>query len=269
MEIIKQILITIPKGFMQAVLFNGTFITIAYVLIWKIFKKRFQNWRIQVKERVNAKQIKTELKNAFFTLLVGVTFSSIILYLSTKGYTKIYTNIFDYSPLYAVGSFFMFMLIDDTWFYWCHRLLHHPKIYRYVHAVHHENIDVNPFTSVSFHWIEPFLLTSWIFPVAFFVPTYAPILGLIQLWGLLDNIKSHLGYEFFPTNFNKSWLRFIISSTHHNMHHSKFKGNYGNHFRFWDRLLGTEFKDYESEFDKIQVRKKSGSVVVIQNSIVK
>ena len=65
MEIIKQILITIPKGFMQAVLFNGIFITIAYVLIWKIFKKRFQNWRIQVKERVNANQIKTELKMLF------------------------------------------------------------------------------------------------------------------------------------------------------------------------------------------------------------
>lgn len=101
------------------------------------------------------------------------------------------------------------------------------------------------------------------------MPTYAPVLGVIQLWGLLDNIKSHLGYEFFPEKFNKGWLRFIISSTHHNMHHSKFKGNYGNHFRFWDRLLGTEFKDYESEFDKIQVRNKSGSVVVTQSSIVK
>jgi sterol desaturase/sphingolipid hydroxylase (fatty acid hydroxylase superfamily) len=40
------------------------------------------------------------------------------------------------------------------------------------------------------------------------------------------------------------------------MHHSKFNGNYGVHFRIWDRLLGTEFKDYEKTFDEIQNRKK-------------
>ena len=82
------------------------------------------------------------------------------------------------------------------------------------------------------------------------------MLALVQLWGLLDNIKAHLGYEFYPTNFNKGWLRFMTSSTHHNMHHSKFKGNYGVHFRMWDKLLGTEFKEYETEFDKVRNRKK-------------
>jgi Delta7-sterol 5-desaturase len=51
-------------------------------------------------------------------------------------------------------------------------------------------------------------------------------------------------------------LKFMTSSTHHNMHHSKFNGNYGIHFRIWDRLFGTEFKDYETEYDKIQERKK-------------
>lgn len=28
-------------------------------------------------------------------------------------------------------------------------------------------------------------------------PMYVPALGLLQIWGFLDNIKSHLGYEFF------------------------------------------------------------------------
>jgi sterol desaturase/sphingolipid hydroxylase (fatty acid hydroxylase superfamily) len=32
------------------------------------------------------------------------------------------------------------------------------------------------------------------------------------------------------------------------MHHSSFNGNYGLMFRFWDRLLGTELKNYESAF---------------------
>jgi hypothetical protein len=45
------------------------------------------------------------------------------------------------------------------------------------------------------------------------------------------------------------------------MHHSKFKGNYGVHFRIWDRLSGTEFKEYEAEFDKVQERKKIKPIV--------
>ncbi len=256
MNSIQEILFNFPQAFLSGLLLNGTLIVLIYILVWKAFKKRLRSWRIQLKERVNTKQIKRELKNSFFTLAVGALFSSIVIYLSTQGYTKIYTKFYEYNPFYGVFGFFILLLIDDTWFYWFHRLLHHPKIFKHIHLEHHKSIDVNPFTSLSFHFLEPFLLSFWIFPVAYVFPIYAPVLLVVQLYGLLDNIKSHLGYELYPKRFNKSWLRFLTSSTHHNMHHSKFKGNYGVHFRFWDKLLGTEFRDYETEYEKIQERKK-------------
>jgi len=31
-----------------------------------------------------------------------------------------------------------FMICEDFTFYWCHRLLHHPKLYPYIHKKHHE-----------------------------------------------------------------------------------------------------------------------------------
>lgn len=256
MEAIKAILMNLPMGLISGLLLNGTIMTLAYFIFWKALKKRLQNWRIQLKERVDAKQIKRELKNAVFTLFIGATFSSIIIYFSTLGYTKIYTNFSDHHPFFAIFGFFILLLIDDAWFYWCHRLLHHPKIFRFVHAEHHKSIDVNPFTSMSFHFLEALLLTLWILPASFILPIYAPVLLLVQIWGLFDNVKAHLGYEFYPAWFHKSWLRFLTSSTHHNMHHSKFTGNYGVHFRIWDRLMGTEFKDYESTYEEIQERKK-------------
>ena len=262
-EIIKNL----PAGIASAVLINGTLVTLAYFLFWKKFKNRFQHWRIQIKQRTDSKQIKRELKNAVTTMIVGASFSSIVIYLSTKGYTRIYTNISDHNIFFAISGFFILLLLDDTWFYWCHRLLHHPKIFRYIHLEHHRSVDVNPFTSLSFFWVEPFLLTCWIFPVAIFLPVYAPVLGLVQIWGLLENIKSHLGYEIYPSNFNKTWLRFLTTSTHHNMHHTKFNGNYGVHFRIWDKLLNTEFKEYENEFDKIQSRKKTKTETSIPSGI--
>jgi Delta7-sterol 5-desaturase len=43
-------------------------------------------------------------------------------------------------------------------------------------------------------------------------------------------------------------LRWINTSTFHNLHHTSSRGNYGLMFRLWDRLLGTELPDYEKRF---------------------
>lgn len=255
MEAFETSLKQLPAALGQSLL-NYIIILLVYLIIWKLLKKRLSNWRIQLKERVDTAQIKSELIQSLYTLLVSTLFVIGIYNLKSLGLTKIYTDINEYPTFFAYFGFFILLFLDDTWFYWIHRLLHHPKIFKYVHRVHHESIDVNPFTSLSFHWLEALLLTFWILPVSLFFPIYVPALGVLQIWGFLDNIKSHLGYEFFPSWWNKSIGKIMTSSTHHNMHHSKFKGNYGVHFRFWDRLLGTEFDDYEKKFDEIQRRKK-------------
>jgi sterol desaturase/sphingolipid hydroxylase (fatty acid hydroxylase superfamily) len=257
MESMSEIFKQVPVAVGQFLL-NYGIIALVYLVVWVIFKKRFKNWRIQLKERVDAKQIKSELINSLFTLMISTLTVVLIYFMKGLGLTKIYTDINEYPKFFAIGGFFIFLFMDDAWFYWVHRLLHHPKIFKYIHRVHHESVDVNPFTSLSFHWAESLLLTIWIVPVSLFLPMYVPAFGLLQIWGLFDNIKSHLGYEFFPSWWNKSIGKLLTSSTHHNMHHSQFKGNYGVHFRIWDRLFGTEFKDYEETFDQIQVRKKGG-----------
>jgi Delta7-sterol 5-desaturase len=256
MEALQEILQQIPTAFGQS-LINYVIIAIAYLVVWKLLKKPLRNWRIQLKQRADAKQIKHELINSLFTLMVSMLFVIAISLMKLKGYTKIYTDINEYPKFFAYSGFFIFLLLDDTWFYWIHRLLHHPKIFKYIHKVHHKSIDVNPFTSVSFHWAEALLLTLWIVPVSMVFPMYVPALGVLQIWGFLNNIKSHIGYEFFPSWWNKSIGKLMTSSTHHNMHHSKFNGNYGIHFRIWDRLFGTEFNNYEKTFEEIQERKKS------------
>jgi Delta7-sterol 5-desaturase len=220
MEAIQVIFSTVPKAFFSAIMTNGLVMLLAYVVIWKLLRSRLQHWRIQLNQRADAKQIKFELKHALLVFLVGAFSSSFILYLSSLGYTKLYQNSPSHSVWWGIACFFLIWIIDDAWFYWTHRFLHHPAIYRYVHAVHHHSIDVTPFSSMSFHAIEGFLLTAWIFPVSFLIPLYTSALGAFQVWGLLNNVKAHLGYELYPVNFNRSWLRFLTTSTHHNMHHS-------------------------------------------------
>lgn len=255
MELMQQIFTDVARAYGSALLMNGTSIILAYLLVWQIFKKPLQRWRIQLKQRADFEQIKEEIKNALLVFLVGALSAGTVLYLNRWGYSKIYTDFSAQSLWWNVGCFFVMWLIDDTWFYWMHRLLHAKQLYRHVHQVHHYSIDVTPFTSMSFHVLEAFLLSAWFFPAALLMPIYAPALGVLQLFGLFNNIKSHLGYELYPAWVNNGPLRFLVTSTHHNMHHSKFQGNYGLHFRFWDWLCDTEFKDYSDTFAEVKARK--------------
>lgn len=255
MEMLWEIVKGLPLGFLTGLLLNGTLIVIAYWLFWNRWKTRLVHWRIQLKERVDMKQIRRELGNSLLVLGVGAFFSGIVTYWGRYGYTQVYLDIDRYPIWVAIIMLPLLVVVNDTWFYWCHRLLHHPWVYKYVHLEHHKSVDVNPFTSMSFHLLEPTLLTGWIFIVALTVPVYAPVLLLLHVFGLLENIKSHLGYEIYPRWFNRGPFRWLSTSTYHNMHHSKFHGNYGLHFRFWDRVMGTEMPDYEQTFDAIQDRK--------------
>ena len=254
LEFWSQFIHHFPASDLAALVLNGALFSLAYFVFWHKLKERYRHLRIQSRNRVNGAQIRRELKNALYSLAVGASLSTLVLYMASRGYTQIYQDAGRHPWWYNYAGFFLLLIIDDTWFYWCHRLLHHRTLYRFIHAEHHKSIDVNPFTSASFHFLEPLLLTLWIVPVAFFIPIYAPVLGFVQLWGLLDNLKSHLGYEFYPAWFNLSWLRFFTTSTYHNLHHSRFTGNYGVHFRLWDKLLGTEFPDYEAGFAEIKAR---------------
>jgi Delta7-sterol 5-desaturase len=253
-EFARSLPVTFASSYVTGLLVNGTIVVLAYLVFWKLLAKRLSVWRIQLERRSDAAQIKREIRNAFVSAVPSALLSCVMIYLATQGYTQIYFNLTDHHILIGLAAFPLLLLLNDTWFYWVHRLLHHPRVYKYVHAEHHRSIDVNPLTSLSFHWLEPLLLTLWIVPVALFVPIWAPVLGLMQVYGIYDNIKSHLGYELFPSWFNRSPLRGLTSSTYHNMHHTNFRGNFGLHFRHWDRLMGTEIKSYEATYDGIKNR---------------
>jgi len=43
------------------------------------------------------------------------------------------------------------------------------------------------------------------------------------------------------------------------MHHRYTKCNYGLYFNFWDRLMGTNHKQYHEMFDEVASREKEGN----------
>lgn len=242
-------LVMFIQGFVAQAATYFAIVGIVFLIFWKWGEARFRGAHIQAKRRVDRKQILFEVKNTLLVFVATSPVSLAVSWLYATGSTKITMEASAIGWPMIVATFFALLIFNDAWFYAWHRLLHHPKLFRYVHATHHKSVDVNPFSSYSFHWFEGLILGAWILPMALFVPIFLPMLGVLHAVGLINNIMSHLGYEFLPRWLLRvPLLRWINTSTFHNLHHSSFRGNFGLMFRFWDRVFGTELPNYEKTF---------------------
>ena len=189
------------------------------------------------------------------SIIIGIV---IILVVKTPlvEYTQIYrdpsTMPLWWIPLSVIAA----LVLHDTYFYWMHRTVHHPKLYRKIHLVHHQSTNPSPWAAYSFHLFEA-IIEALIAPIILFViPMHISALLAFSILAFMINVYGHLGFEIAPKWFRHSFLFEIVNtSVHHNMHHKKFKGNYGLYFRVWDRIMGTEHPDYVREYDKIQAER--------------
>lgn len=212
---------------------------IAFFLFYVLLRKVVAGRKLQAKFPVWSDYRRDLLYSASSMLI----FASIILlvFVVFRPYTQIYRdseNVYGYT--YYILSFLMMILIQDTYFYWIHRLMHHPKLYRLVHLVHHKSTNPSPWTSYSFHPLEAVLEAGIIPLIAFMMPVEHTALVGFLIWQFVYNVYGHLGYELFPKGFGNTLIgRWINTSTAHNGHHRLTIGNYGLYFMFWDRLMGT------------------------------
>lgn len=223
-----------------------------FIIFWIAGKKYFKKIRIQETERANLHHFKHDLGFSASTFLIFAIMDVCFLYLESKGYTQIYLNINEYGYLWLGLSFFIVLFIDDMFFYWSHRAMHLPRFYKFFHKVHHESTDPSPLTAFAFHPSEAVIEQLMHVVLPFLLPLNFGLMIAWQIFSMLNNVLGHLGYEIYPKGWVKfPLLQFKTASTHHNMHHQLFNGNYSLYFTWWDKWMGTEFKDYETRHEKI------------------
>lgn len=157
------------------------------------------------------------------------------------GWTRIYTDWPDYPLWYAPVSLMLYLLAHDTWFYWTHRLLHRPRLFRIAHGVHHASRPPTAWAAMSFHPVEA-LTGAVVIPVLVLtVPIHAAMLGAVLAIMTVMGVTNHMGWEMFPRRLVNSPLgMWLITASHHHRHHEEYRCNYGLYFRLWDRLCGTD-----------------------------
>jgi lathosterol oxidase len=229
-----------------------TIITCSYFLIfYKIFKKYFSTRKI-LKKDVALKDYKREIIYSLQTILTYTILSFSVFFTPLNQFSKIYFTLEQHSILYSFSVIFVLLIAQDTYFYWVHRLMHHPKIFKYTHLIHHKSTNPTPFAAYSFNAIEAIIEGALFYLFVFFVPMYVHSYFILITISLFVNTYGHLGFEIMPRFIQKSFFfKILITSTHHNMHHQYFNGNYGLYFRFWDKIMKTEFPNYENKIKEI------------------
>lgn len=199
-----------------------------------------------------------------YSILTALIFAAMVwLCLGTpvRAFTRFYTDVDQYGVWYLVGSIPLTVLLHDAYFYWMHRLMHHPRIYRYVHRVHHRSVNPSPWAAYAFHPSEA-VLEAGILPILLFLLPLHPIALFAFITTMLwFNLYGHLGYELFP-----KWMyahplgRWLNAAIYHNQHHERFDGNYGLYFTFWDRWMGTLRNDSKAKTVEVHARIDAGKL---------
>ena len=144
------------------------------------------------------------------------------------------------APVYLSAMALVIFFWGTFHFYWIHRLLHWPPLYRIAHELHHRNVNVGPWSGISMHPLEHLLYFS---AIAFWwvVPADPIIVIASGLFFGLGPAFSHCGFERVRVKVPGKSRAFSLPAGDyfHQLHHRYFEVNYGNIPTPLDHLFGT------------------------------
>jgi 4-alpha-methyl-delta7-sterol-4alpha-methyl oxidase len=141
-----------------------------------------------------------------------------------------------------------FIYLDDFLFYWMHRTLHRPWLFKRIHAIHHKILTPWAITGHYMHPVEFILTGSLVLVGPMLLGVHVYTLWIWIAFRQWEAAEGHCGYNvpFSLTHF----LPGGDGAFHHDFHHAKVKGNYAGFFTHCDRLFRTYARGYSDDHDR-------------------
>lgn len=219
-------------------------------LVWVLRRTSWASRKIQQREASRADFLR-EFGASLRTVLVYTVLAVPMVWAMRNGYLPEYRG--EVTPLNYVGYLAAVLLAHDAWFYWTHRAMHHPRLFRIFHRLHHRTVTPTPWTAYSF--AIPEAAVSFLFMPLYLaiVPTPKPVIFAFLAIMILRNAMGHAGLELHARGWaSHPLLKWISTTTHHDLHHAgSFNHNFGFYFTWWDKLMGTEHPDYVATYDRV------------------
>ena len=109
-----------------------------YLIVNLLLAARIAARKIRLKEPPDG-QVRREILASLRTVLIFACNGTLIVFGARNGVFTIYSDIADYGWWYLGLSSLILIIAHDAWFYWSHRLLHHPPLFRRFHRLHHRS----------------------------------------------------------------------------------------------------------------------------------
>ena len=195
--------------------------------------------------------------NMFWTLVSGVpiwtTYEVLLLWAYANGIAPMIN--FNEHPIGFVALFFLIPFVHEVGFYFCHRALHWPPLYKIAHKVHHQNINPGPWSGISMHPLEHLMYFAIILLIFIFPTHPIHMINLASRLGLLA-VVGHTGFDHIVVG-----KKTIVNTSYyaHYLHHKYFEVNYADGMVPLDKWFGS-FHDGSTEGDEImKARQKKRS----------
>jgi Delta7-sterol 5-desaturase len=202
--------------------------------------------------------IQQDIKLSIISSVIFALSAATVITAYQSGGTRLYTDINQYPLWYLAASYITMLVLQDTYFYFLHRLFHHPQLFRWWHQGHHKSPQPTPWTSFAFDPPEAIAQAALLVGLVFIIPlhfiTVIAVLSTMTVWAVVN----HLGLDRLPLNFPHHWFgRWFTGAAHHAIHHRQYALHYGLYFTFWDRLLGTQSPSYDREFVSLSIEREN------------
>ena len=228
----------------------------AYFFIWRGQGKKLKfDPRLEMEKNANFKFGDQLYDNIYRSMVSGVTVWSAyeILYYWGAANGVVPTLEFSAHPI----AFFIWLLILpvllSSHFYFIHRWLHWPPIYKRVHIQHHYNMHIGPWSGMAMHPVEHLFYISSV--LIHFIVASHPVIFLLHLYTrCLAPAFSHAGFEKLLVKDKKITE---AADFHHQLHHRFFECNYGNVDAPWDRWFGSLHDGSEAADKRIKERRRA------------
>lgn len=229
--------------FTRTWLFEATFYFAAALLMWALLHGLL---RRRLAHRLingwpSSRDLRREVTYSISTLAVFAALGLLMWGLAMTGHIEVYANPAKHGPLWLWASLPALILWHDTWFYWTHRWMHRPAVFRRIHAIHHASRPPTAWAAMNFHPLEAAIVGLFIPALVFVVPIQAGVLATVLVIMTVMGVTNHMGWEMFPKGLVHSRAgRWLITASHHERHHEQYRCNYGLYFRIWDHLCRTD-----------------------------
>jgi len=229
-------------------------LVIYFWLFDRIFKGKKD--RFLIHERVS-KPTNREIFNTVLNLLIFGGMGFLVGMLMDHNILQVQSTMPQTSVEYVIlfVTFIGALAVHDFYFYWTHRFLHVPFVFKHVHRWHHQSHAVNAWSAFSFHPLEGLIQIGVVPLVALIFSPHLGVLILFTFFLLFISVYGHCGYELRP---NKApAFRMFNTSLHHYQHHKFVRYNFGIYLNWWDKWFKTENPSYEQDFEKLSEKIKA------------